>query len=174
MLKPIFIGTVGRPGSGKSYFSEKLSNDLHFAHLRSDDFRFRLVSKFKKPDFSPEEHGAVFGFMDFLSHKLLDAGVSVIYDVNLVKKEHRNRIKGIADGLKINHVILWVQTPLELAVERARTREFRPIERDVMELIDKGFEQPDLSEKILIVDGTKSYDEQKEYLLSEIKRIMEA
>lgn len=164
------MGTIGSPGSGKSYFSEKLARDLHFVHLRSDDIRFRLVKKVKKVDFSQEENDAVFGFMDFLSEKILKDGVGVIYDANLVKRTHRDRLCEIAQSAGVVYVILWIQTPLELAITRAKEREFRPIDREVVESLNSALEEPSSDEPIIIIDGTKSYEEQREFILNELKR----
>lgn len=163
-MKSILIATFGYPGSGKTYFSEKLSKDLHCAHLRSDDFRFKIISQ---PTFSNEEHTVVFGFMDFLTDKFLTSGVNVIYDANLVKKKHRDRARRIAQKADSHFMLISIETPFEVAVQRAREREFHSIGRDVVEAIRDESENLD-GEDYITIDGLKTYEEQKETLLREI------
>ena len=160
-MNPIIIGTFGHPGSGKSYFSERLARDLHLAHLRSDEIRKQI---FPHPTFKQEEHDVVFGLMDFLSEKFLSSGVGVIYDTNLIKKKHRDRLRQIADKTSSRFALLHVETPLEISVERAKSRSFHPIDRNVVESIHAESEYPH-DESPIVVDGTKSYEEQKEGIM---------
>jgi uncharacterized protein len=82
MKKPLLIATLGYPGSGKTYFSERLSKKKHFFHLNSDRIRLAI---FDKPQYKPEEHRIVFRLMDSLAQDLLRQGVSVVYDANFNK-----------------------------------------------------------------------------------------
>ena len=154
----------GYAGSGKTYFSEKLSRDLHCAHLRSDDFRFRIIPH---PTFSDEEHTVVFGLIDFLAEKFLSSGVNVIYDVNLVKKKHRDRVRRIAEKTDSHFVLISIETPFEIAVKRAKERDFHSIDRKVVEAIRDEVENLD-GEFHIKVDGLKTYEEQKEIILKKI------
>lgn len=163
-MKPLLIATFGHPGSGKSHFSEKLSKDLHFAHLRSDEIRHQL---FPEPTFSQEEHNVVFGLMNFLAAKLLSTGVSVIYDANSHKKKHRQSLKDITEKESARFALLHIETPLEIAVERAKTREFRPVDRSVVESMHNESEDPK-DESPIVIDGTKSYEEQKEFIIKKL------
>ena|SRR3989338_1351887 len=163
-MKPILIATFGYPGSGKTYFSEKLAEDLNCAHLRSDDFRFRIIPK---PTFSNEEHTMVFGLIDFLAEKFLSNGVNVVYDVNLTKKRHRDRVRRIADNTNSHFVLISIETPFEIAVQRAKDRELHSIDRRTVEAISDEYE--DLSSETYIkIDGLKTYDEQKDIILKQI------
>ncbi len=164
-VTPLLIGTIGSPGSGKSYFSEKISKDLHLVHLRSDDIRFRIISE---PNFTQEEHNVVFGFMDFLAEKILDNKIGVIYDANLVKYEHRERLIRIAENTKAKFVMLWIKTPLDLAITRAKDRKFHPITKETVEAIAGELEEF-RNEPHIIIDGIKSYEEQRDFILKGLR-----
>ncbi len=166
-MKPILIATFGYPGSGKTYFSEKLAKDLHCAHLRSDDFRFKIVPH---PTFSIEEHTMVFNLMDFLAEKFLSSGVNVIYDVNLTKKKYRDRARRIAVKTNSRFALISVQTPFDLAVERAKNRKVHSIDRKTVEAIRD--EAEDLrDEPHILLDGTRSYKDQKEEILRQLQKL---
>ncbi len=163
-MKPTLIATLGLPGSGKSYFAERLAKDLHFAHLRSDEIRLQINPK---PTYTNEEHKVVFGLMDFLTLKLLSTGVSVIYDANVNKHIHRQNLRGIAGEQDAKFVLIYIDTPLEIAIKRAKTREFHPIDQDVVESLHKEMEYMPEEEKVTI-NGLESYEKQRDDIVKQI------
>jgi|ERR1700733_1559010 len=163
-MKPILIATFGYPGSGKSHFSEKISKELHYAHLRSDEIRHQI---FLNSKFNLEENIVIFRVMDFLAGKLLSTGVSVIYDANSHLYSQRQSLRDIAEKANARFALIHIETQLEIAVERARTREFHPVERSVVESVRN--EAEDITNEFpIIIDGTKSYEEQKDFIMREL------
>ncbi len=61
LKKKILITTFGYPGSGKTYFSERLAKEFNLFHLNSDKIRSEI---FIKPNYSDEEHKAVLRFIN--------------------------------------------------------------------------------------------------------------
>jgi len=152
--------TVGIPGSGKSYFSERLAKDFGFVHLRSDAVRDIILPN---PTYSAAENRRLFNLMDFFANEFLSKGVSVVYDGNFTKKKYRTEMAKMAKKNHARFAVIWVKTPLRLALKRARSRKYHAIPKEVVFGIDKETEYPD-GEPVIIIDGTRSYRSQKKLL----------
>ncbi len=117
--RPIIFATFGLPGSGKTYFAEKLARDYDLAHLNSDVIRARL---FPLPTYSPSESSIVFKEIDRLTIRHLLSGRGVVYDANLSRLTHRAPLKLIAEMFKTPLFFIAFKTPAELARERLLAR----------------------------------------------------
>ncbi len=148
---------LGYPGAGKTTTAGLLSEVTGAVRLSSDEFRFRM---FEKPTFSQAEHDALYRTLDFITELLLGHGVSVIYDANLNHYEHRRDKYAICKRTQATPVLLWLQTPRELAKERAihedRARfALQDESLEVMfERITSVFEGPREGEAPISLDGT--------------------
>ena len=160
--KALLLVTIGAPGSGKSYFSKKFCKEYHFAHLRSDEIRKYV---FSHPTYTQKENTRLFKLINFMLEKLLAGGVSVIYDANFTKKESRTRASRIAKKYKANFAILWLSTPIDVAIKRARSRNYHPVDKGVVLGLHRELELPK-DEPVIVIDGTKPYDVQKSSVLS--------
>lgn len=156
-IKPMLMITVGAPGSGKSYLAERLCKDYGMVHLRSDEIRDYV---YNSPTYAPDEQRRLFTFIDFLAKTFLRHGVGVIYDANFTKRTYRMALKRLARTCGVQFVVLWVQTPLEVAMQRAQRRAFHPVNSEVVLGLHAEIELPK-NEPVLIVDGTKSYKANK-------------
>jgi predicted kinase len=161
LKKPKLFVTMGTPGSGKSYFAERFCKEYGLVHLRSDEIR-KLV--FPKPTFTKEENYKLFSLIDLLVRKLLSHGVGVVYDSNFSLKISRLRLLKMAKSYKAKFVILWLKTPLDVAIKRAKSRSFHPISAKVVKLMDKEIELPK-NEPAIEINGTKPYKAQKALVL---------
>jgi len=65
--KPMILATLGHPGSGKTYFSERLAEERGYFHLSADKLRLMM---FEKPTYKKEEHLKLYGFIDGLVFEL--------------------------------------------------------------------------------------------------------
>lgn len=169
--RPKLYATLGFPGSGKTYFSERFAKEFGIFHLNSDRLRLELIDK---PKYTGAEHAKVFGVMDYLAEHLLQAGVSVVYDANTTKRLYRRRLRAIARKSKADYLLIYIKTPVVLAEARlsarkkikskAKQRYYRPTEKEILHLIRKEIEEPLASEPHVILDGTKAYNQQKKIL----------
>ena len=155
--RPLLLVGIGAPGSGKSYFAEKLCKEYGLIHLKSDEIRDRL---FPKPTFSPEENSRLFSFIDFLAEKLVASGVSVFYDSNASLKEYRFKLQRVAKRHKARYAVVWIKTPLALAINRAELRNYNRVGRHVVVGMHKEIEHP-TKEPVIVINGTKPYTTQK-------------
>lgn len=167
MKKPLFIATLGFPGSGKTYFSERLAKEYNLFHLNSDKIRHEIYTD---PKFTPEEHRVVFGFMNYIAEELLKLGVGVIFDANSNKRFHRASFVKQAKKLNAKYVLVHIQTPVELAEKRLEQRKkikslkrqmfYRPLDVSILHLLKKEMEHPTSKEPVVVIDGTKKFAEQ--------------
>ena len=151
---------MGAPGSGKSYLAERLCKEYGFFHLRSDEIRKYL---FSKPTYSPEENSRLFSLLDFLAEKLIATGVGVVYDANFTLRAYRTKLQKIASQYKAKYAVLWIQTPLAIAIRRAKTRKYHQIGKKVVMGLHNEIELPK-NEPAIIINGTKPYKLQKKAL----------
>lgn len=174
--QPYLLATLGYPGSGKTYFSERFTKEYGFFHLNSDIVRLTL---FPKPKYNPEESAIVFRMMDFLAGAFLSCGISIIYDANSTKRVYRERLQKIAKKHGADYLLLRFMTPLPLALKRIKKRRelrselkkryYRPIDDKVLFEIKAEMEEPK-KEPFIIINGEKTYEEMLKIVLREIKK----
>ncbi|MFC1933805.1 AAA family ATPase [Chloroflexota bacterium] len=108
VAEPAFVAVSGLPGTGKSYFCNKLAERLPFAILESDALRKVL---FSSPSYSQEESSCLFRAVQHLIERLLKKGVSLILDATNLSERHREYLYSIADRLDIRLVLVRVEAP---------------------------------------------------------------
>lgn len=85
----------GLPGAGKTTLAGALVERLGAVHLESDAVRRQL---FPEPQYTPEEHGAVFARMAALARDELEAGRVVIVDATNLTRRDRRQFVRLANG----------------------------------------------------------------------------
>jgi predicted kinase len=167
---PLLIATLGVPGSGKTHFSRRLCREANLFHLNSDRMRSELSLS---PTKIAEETAAVFRIMDFVADEVLLRGGGVVYDALFSRREYRKRVEAIAARRGARYMLLWFQTPYELAAERAESRvgteseerAYYPLANRIdVSKAAATIEEP--HDEPFVVDGRASYDEQLESLLT--------
>ncbi len=176
MKKPILLVTFGFPGSGKSYFSERLSKEKGFFHINSDVIRFTYS---KQPTFTKEEHEGVFALMDLITEKLLRSGINVVYDCNTNFRSDRKKLEKIAKKAGANYHLVWIQTDVPVAekrlIERTKLKGtkrkllYRPLKLEVLHKLKDEMEKPKGIEQFIIIDGHVPFSQQIKVLEKVIK-----
>ena len=123
VVKPAFIAVSGLPGTGKSYFCSKLAERLPFVILESDALRKTL---FPIPNYSSQESSHLFRAIHLLIKRLLEKGVSLILDATNLSERYRERLYSIADRLDAKLVLVRVEAPPQVVLERLKTRRKNP------------------------------------------------
>lgn len=167
MKSPVLLTMFGYPGSGKTYFSERLAKHEGFVHLNADRTRLMI---FAEPKYTAEEHRVVFRFMDYLAKEFLQHGVSVIYDANFNFRKSRRSMMQLAKKMKSGYRLVWVQTdePTALARldKRAKLKQgkkkqmYRPMKADFFHVFKKEMEIPTSLEVPVLIDGHSTFSEQ--------------
>ena len=120
---PVFIILSGLPGSGKSFFSQKLAEKIPVVILQSDALRKIL---YPNPTYSPRESGLLFEAVHVVIGRLLKQGISVILDATNLSEQHRETLYQIADRNGAKLIIVYLEAPPELIRERLRERHLNP------------------------------------------------
>ncbi len=174
--KPFLITTLGFPGSGKTYFSERLSDAKSFFHLNSDQVRFTV---YENPTFERDETDGVFRLMDMMAISLLKIGISVVYDANMNYRIHRKRLRSLAKKAGAEYCLVWIQTDISVAEQRLKTRAlvkdkrkkllYRPIDISILHRLKGQIEEPGKSEQHVVIDGHMQFAKQLAILNKVIK-----
>lgn len=109
-------------------------------------------------------YGAVFGAMDHVTERILEVGMSVIYDANNNKVAHRNAKRRLAKDLGATFVLVHIQVPHDVSDERALGREITrhqiALTPEILEKHKRNEELPLPEEKAIVIDGGVPYKEQ--------------
>lgn len=163
-MTPTLYITIGLPASGKTYFTERLARDLGMFFLNGDGLRLAVN---QKPTFSPEEHARTYALLSYIAGLHLEQGLSVICNANYHLQKRRRVMAELAASRGAGYQIIWVQVPYEVARERiiSRAHEIPPEKmvdqpEALLERMNREFEKPGPHEPVIIIDGTRSYEEQ--------------
>lgn len=167
MKKPLLLVTLGYPGSGKTYFSERLAKEYHLFHLNGDRIRLAM---FENPSYSREEHDMVYAFADYLAETFLKHGVSVIYDANFNFRKSRAKARRIAQKTRAAYRLIWVKTSESKAIERFNKRArlktlrkkeiYRPIDLNNFKELRDEIQPPGKREPYIEINGHQVFKQQ--------------
>lgn len=137
VANPVFVIVSGLPGTGKSHFSRKLAEQLPSVILESDILRKRL---YPSPTYSAQESHRLFNACHRLIEELLDSGITVILDATNLVEQHRERLYHISQRLEAKLIIVRVEAPREVILQRLQGRS-RGIDRGDNSDADSGVYQ---------------------------------
>ena len=123
VAEPVLIAVSGLPGSGKTYFCNRLAERLAFVILESDALRKTL---FSSPGYSSPESAALFQAVHLLIERLLKKGISLILDATNLSERYREYLYNIADRLQVKLVLVRVEAPPEVVYSRLEARSGNP------------------------------------------------
>lgn len=118
-VKPSFILVSGLPGTGKSFFSRRLAEDIPLAVLETDVLRRTLITD---PSYSPSESNRLFQAVHGLLTSLLHDGVSLVLDATNLVERHRETLYAIANTNNALLVIVRTEAPKGEVEERMARR----------------------------------------------------
>lgn len=165
-LKPLLVLLYGFPGSGKTFFARQLCEQLAATHVQSDRIRAEL---FENPTYSKQENHVVTSLMNYMTGEFLNAGVSVVYDVNALRISQRRALRNMAAKAGAETVLVWQQIDPESALARVSKRDRRKtddhyaqeLNRATFEQLASGMQNPDATERYLVISGKHVFGTQK-------------
>lgn len=151
------IVMVGLPGSGKSYYANKLLEEATnpTVILSSDNYREKLFG-----DENDQTHNEqVFKMLYQDMRKYLISHVDVIFDATNTSLKSRLRIMQEVEGIECDKEAYVICTPIEKCIDQDKNRE-RSVGEEVIWKFVRSFQCPQTYEgfwKIHLL-GTKEYD----------------
>jgi uncharacterized protein len=172
--RPLLVMLLGIPGSGKTYFSQRLAEQLHGVRLNSDAMRLSIFGSLEVMDKlynsgnRSQLNAYTFGAMDHVTDQLLAAGVSVIYDAIHTKRADRKKQERAAEKHGALPILLRVNVQRDVAIRRTierpaagDARKFTPQKaEEVIRHFEETTEPPAPSELVIDIDGELPFEEQ--------------
>lgn len=172
LAKPTLICLYGYPGAGKTYVARNLIDSLQVAHVNADRIRAEL---FQTPRYDAQENAVVSHLMNYMTEELLSAGVSVIYDTNLLRLAQRRRLREMAARFKVSYLLIWIQIDPESALYRTQNRDRRTyIDKYAQPHTPASFNatvgamQNPQSEEYLVISGKHNFTTQKSAIINRL------
>jgi len=119
VAEPCLIVVSGLPGTGKSYFCNRLAERLPSVVLESDVLRKSL---FSSPSYSLKESSQLFRAIHRLIERLLAKGIPLILDATNLSERNREYLYSIAERLDVRLVLVRVEAPPEVVRQRLEAR----------------------------------------------------
>lgn len=173
LSRPIIIMLYGFPGAGKSYLARQLCDDVQAAHVQSDRIRFEL---FEQPRYDRQENQIVDHLMQYMTEEFLNAGISVVYDINAMRLSQRRELRDLARKNKAQTLLIWLQVDPDSAFSRVSKRDrrktddkFTPqIDRATFEEVASHMQNPTMTEDYMVISGKHTYHTQRNAVLKKL------
>ena len=120
---PVFIMMSGLPGSGKSYLSQRLAEELPAVVVESDRVRKTL---FPEPAYTAEESALIHRICQEVIRRLLARGVRVIFDATNLIEFQREALYSLAERSGARLLIVRTVAPEPVVHERLEQRKLHP------------------------------------------------
>lgn len=166
---------LGCPGSGKSYFAGLLGEKMHMARFNSDHMRQHLYSN-PLEHHTRQDHLQIVGAINYAAQAVLRVGHSAIYDLNNNFASDRQKTAILAREFGATTIIVWVKTPLAVAIERGATRptsrEHIRVPPDWIERVAAEIEPPRADELCIEIDGMLQFEAQYKQFQEQMRVFM--
>ena len=116
---PSLVVLCGLPGTGKSYFAQKLTARAPFIWVNSDRTRKSLISA---PRYTRGEHRRVFAVMHAITRELLAAGRSVVFDATNLNEAVRLPLYEVAAEAGVEPILVRFTAEPQLVRRRLLDR----------------------------------------------------
>jgi predicted kinase len=171
--RPTFILLYGFPGSGKTFFARQLSESLGAAHVHGDRIRSEL---FEQPRYDARENEVVSHLMEYMAEEFLNAGISVIYDMNAMRMSQRRALRDMARKHKAEPLLVWVQIDMDSSFGRVNKRDRRraddrfaaPLDQATFEQIVGRMQNPTQAEDYVVISGKHTFNTQQHMVLKKM------
>jgi len=163
--RPLLLMLYGFPGSGKTYFARQFCDRLQGAHIQVDRIRFEL---FEKPRYDKHENDVIMHLMNYMTEEFLNSGISVVYDVNVMRAAQRHALRELARRSHAVPLLIWFQMDAESAYLRNLTRDRRRVDDKYAAAYDHStfnsligqMQNPTNIEDYIVVSGKHTFNTQ--------------
>ena len=169
--KPMIIMFYGFPGSGKTFTARQIANHFQAAVVSSDRIRGEL---FEQPRYDKQENVIIRQLINYMTEEFLGAGLSVIYDADILTNAQRTMLKNIALKYSAEFVVIWLQIDEETSFGRIARRDKRKQDdkyapkwdRTTFDAIIKQMQNPTVLKDTIVISGKHLYHTQRNAVLS--------
>jgi predicted kinase len=116
MSQPTLYLFVGYPGAGKTTVARLLRQATGAVHIWADHER---QLQFGQPNLDQAQISEFYDRLNSQTEQLLAEGKSVIFDTNFNYRKDRDCLREIATKHGAKTVVIWLNTPVEIARIRA-------------------------------------------------------
>ncbi len=170
LTKPILIVLYGFPGSGKTSFARQFCETINAAHINSERIRGEL---FEKPKYDKAESAVVDHLTEYMMEEFLKAGVSVVYDANIIRAGQRRKLREVARKTRSEYMLVWFQIDIESAFTRVVKRDRRKADNRFARAFDRtGFDahlstmqHPVKEEDYIVLSGKHAFGMQRNTIM---------
>jgi predicted kinase len=163
--KPALIMLYGFPGSGKTYFARQFCEQVQAVHMQADRVRAEL---FEKPRYDKQENAIVSQLLEYMTEEFLNAGVSVVYDMNNLRLSQRAALRELAKHSRASSLTVWFQIDQDSAYTRSAQRDRRRNDDKYAAVIDRAsfdnivshMQNPGDLEDYVVVSGKHTFNTQ--------------
>ncbi len=173
LSQPTLFLLFGFPGSGKTYFARQLCEELQAAHVQGDRIRYEL---FDHPRYDRQENEIITHLMAYMTEEFLQAGISVVYDINAMRSRQRRDLREMARRNKAHTVLVWFQIDIESSFDRVQKRDRRkiddkfsmPLDRTTFEANIGGMQNPSPAEDYMVISGKRTFHTQRSAVIKKL------
>lgn len=173
LSRPTLILLYGFPGAGKTYLARQLTGDIQAAHVQSDRIRNEL---FERPTYDKQENQIVDHLLQYMTEEFLNAGISVVYDMNAMRVSQRRELRELARKNKVETLLIWFQIDHESAYQRVSKRDRRKADdryspsmnRSIFEQVVNNMQNPQPTEDYVVISGKHTYPTQRSAVLKKL------
>ena len=147
----------GLPGSGKSYFAERLAEKLNGRYISSDKVRKEI---FDKPTYSLEEKVEVYKKLLEIAYDHAHAKSHLVIDGTFYSKDIKNNFIKMAEDL--NLTLYWIEVWAEEEIIKKRVaenRKYSDADYKIYELIKSQYEPFIKSDHLRLKSTNSNIDE---------------
>ncbi len=163
--KPFLLMLYGYPASGKTYFSRQLAEKMQMAHIQADRIRAEL---FETPRYDKQENDVVMQLMNYMAGEFLNAGLSVVFDVNMMRGSQRRALREMTRRAGAQSLLVWLQIDTETAFTRGQKRDRRrlddrysaQLDRASFDSIASHMQNPSPAEDYVVISGKHVFNTQ--------------
>lgn len=174
--RPVLLMLYGFPGAGKTYFARQFCDRIQAAHVQADRIRYEL---FEKPRYDKQENDVVVQLMNYMTQEFLNAGISVVYDVNVMRQGQRHAVRDLAIQTHAKPLLVWFQMDAESAYLRNLKRDRRRVDDKYSAAYDQTsfssivghMQNPVNIEDYVVVSGKHSFNTQYNTVVHRIREL---
>jgi predicted kinase len=163
--KPALVMLYGFPGAGKTYFARQFCDGVQAAHVHGDRIRTEL---FENPRYDKQENAVIAQLMDYMTEEFLNAGISVVYDMNAMRARQRLDLRELARRTHATPIVVWFQIDTDSAYSRSVQRDRRraddkyaaTTDRRTFETMVSHMQNPVNTEDYIVVSGKHTFSTQ--------------